>query len=139
MTKEQYLQLKDELKALAKQISSDRNEFKNRQRKFSLGEKEHGTLDDAYSGNNDAKQKGISEVYRPMYKMQSDLLEMKHDYRAKHIAYSMARGRTIDQIEPKTRDDYGYNYWRDEAYRKAKKLCEELDITPLFERAEVAA
>jgi hypothetical protein len=139
MTKEQYFQMKDELKALAKQISSDRNEFKNRQRNFSTGEKEYGTLDDAYSGNNDAKQKGISEVYRPMYKMQSDLLDMKHEYRAKHIAYSMARGRTIDQIEPTTSNEGGKDYWRYEAYRKAKKLCEELDIKPLFDRKEKAA
>ena len=125
MTKEQYFQLKDELKALAKTISSDRYEFKNKQRKFSQAEKEYGTLDDAYSGNNDAKKKGINEAYNPMWKMQENLLNMKNDYRAKHIVYSVIRGRTLEQIEPNAKKDY----WWYEVHRKmVPKYFKEYEV-----------
>lgn len=33
------------------------------------------------------------------------LIAMKSSYRSHHIAYSMLRGRTIDQIEPVTNSD----------------------------------
>lgn len=139
MTKEQYFQLKDELKALAKKISSDRYEFKNKQRILSQVGKTHDTVDDADNSRDETKQKNYHEAYSSMWKAQEALLSMKHECRAKHIAYSMARGKTIDQIEPVVSSKGGYDYWRDVAYRRAKDLCEKLNIEPLFERTEVAA
>jgi len=38
-------------------------------------------------------------------KLQYSLLHLKRDYRHKHIAYSMLRGRTYEQIEPKCHEN----------------------------------
>lgn len=73
-----YQTLKQELKQLASELHDDKAEIKATQ-------KENG------SGAASIQQ------YRIHYK--------KRDCRHKHIAYSMMRGRTYEQIEPKCRED----------------------------------
>ncbi len=40
---------------------------------------------------------------------QYSLISLKRDYRHRHIAYSMLRGRSYEQIEPKCREDHKPN------------------------------
>lgn len=43
----------------------------------------------------------------------SGLESARYDYRAKHIAYCLLRGRTLEQIEPKVHGSVtDYNHWR---------------------------
>ena len=72
-----YQQLRSELKDLAKRIRHNRMALKEYQR--------------SHYGNHGAL--GIV------------LNKLRWEYRHKHIAYCLMRGRTIEQIEGKTRDD----------------------------------
>lgn len=40
------------------------------------------------------------------------LLKLQHDYRIKHITYCIARGRTMEQIEPKVKDNNILSEWQ---------------------------
>ena len=90
-------QLKVELKVLAKRIRQNKLALKEYQRQ--------------HYGNHGAN--GII------------LRKLQWEYRHKHIAYCLLRGRTIDEIEQKTRDD---NKRNDElvAKRLAKEAVHEL-------------
>lgn len=70
------MNLKDDLKIKAAKIRKDKIKTKTRQK---AGE---------YAGD-----------------LQYSLLKQRRDYRHRHIAYSMLRGRTYDQIESKCRED----------------------------------
>lgn len=109
MTKEQYFNLKDELKELAIQIRQLKPQFKSVQRDLSKYELNVITIPKDYHWES-KKLEGWFKLVRPVRSAQSDLFRLKHEYRAKHILYSLARGRTINQIEPKIKDvnDYGY-------------------------------
>lgn len=67
--KEKMMEMKEWLKSAAKEIRALKKEFKQEQR----------------------DRKSIGPTY-------SRLIRLQWDYRAKHIAYSLARGRTMDQI-----------------------------------------
>ena len=111
MTKEQYLNLRDELKELAKLIRQVKPQVKENQRKLSGYESNVMTSPSDYYriGN---KLEGWYKELRPARTSQADLSKLKCEYRAKHIIYSLSRGRTMEQIEPKIRDPhcYWYNY-----------------------------
>jgi hypothetical protein len=140
MTKEQYLQLKDELKALAKELTSDKQEFKQKQRNHSKVEKEQGScITDAYESNNSTKIEQLNNSYVPMTKAQESLREKKLQYRTKHIFYSMARGKTIEQIEPVVTNTETRDYYREKVYKDAEHLCEKYSVEPLFKNKGVAA
>lgn len=109
MTKETYLNLKQELKDLAVKIRETKTEHRGAQRECSLYGNEHGTFIDYYNGKIDS---ATWEKIRPEYSKRSNaaysafdnLKSMQHEYRHKHIVYSLARGRTMEQIEPKVRE-----------------------------------
>lgn len=108
MTKETYFNLKQELKDLAVKIRETKIGHKNDQRGFSISSKK-GTFNDYYEGRiNSATWEEIRPEYNKAYNKQanshSDLMSMKREYRHKHIVYSLARGRTMEQIEPKVRE-----------------------------------
>jgi hypothetical protein len=54
---------------------------------------------------------------------------IQHEFRYKHIAYCMLRGRTIEQIEPKVWDmhSWGYHNSRKEATRIVKSILESIN------------
>lgn len=70
--------IKEENKALAKSIREQKITFKNAQREI---------------GN-----------YSAYEKYGSDLEKMQWDFRHRHIAYCLLRGRTMEQIENKNRE-----------------------------------
>ena len=55
---------------------------------------------DLYSKARSAMQKTLSLVHSNMNK----LYDIRTRYRHLHIVYCLARGKTLDQIEPKVRD-----------------------------------
>jgi type I site-specific restriction-modification system R (restriction) subunit len=73
-----YQTLKQELKQLAVELKTDKIDIKNTQ-------KECGP--------------GSASI------LQYQIRKKKHIYRHKHIAYSMMRGRTYEQIESKCREN----------------------------------
>lgn len=139
MTKEQYLTLKEELKELAIQIRSAKDNRKTTQREFS-------TVDTAYEDYFNKKYSSeewerIRPKYNELYKAQDNarqtVEDLRFQYRVKHIVYSMARGRSIEQIESKTNeDDYQKRWNREQAYKEARTMCKMMVVEPLF--AQVA-
>lgn len=106
MIREQYFQLKSELKELAHQIKSEKLEYKVSQKNLSVFQKANGSFIDYYEGRiNSSKWETIrpehEKLSKMMYSLQSDLKEKRVEYRLKHIVYCLARGRTMSQIEPK--------------------------------------
>ena len=69
------ISLKEELKSIAKQITNNKKEIKETQRKGK------------YAGS-----------------LQYETLKEQRDYRHKHIAYCLLRGRKYEEIENKTRE-----------------------------------
>lgn len=110
MTRDHYLALKGNLKSLAEQIRKTRQQLKADQREFSIFEREVGTYNALY--NRDADLFRWGQAYKPLSGVQPKLLELKAEYRAKHIIYCLSRGRTLEQIEPKSRE----GYWRAHVY-----------------------
>lgn len=54
----------------------------------------------------------------------SGLEGLSHNFRIKHIAYCLLRGRTIDQIENKMSEHN--EYWGKRAHKQAFKLVEQI-------------
>jgi len=110
MTKEQYLNLKQELKDLAVKIRESKNGFREDQREFSKCQKENGTANDYYEGKINSEvwekiQPEYSKLNKKQYESMIDLHKIRSEYRYKHIVYCFARGRTMKEIEPKVRKD----------------------------------
>lgn len=108
MTKETYLNLKQELKDLAVKIRESKADYKNSQRAFSTRSK-NGTFNDYYEGKIDSAtwetiRPEYNKAYNKQVNEQQSLQSMRSEYRHKHIIYSLARGRTMEQIEPKVRE-----------------------------------
>jgi len=127
MNKENYQLLKSDLKNLAKKLKEHKSSVKKSQRILSNFEYRVGHYD-SLTGRESDKQEWV-RLYSPASNLQSDLLELKSDYRAMHILYSLERGRTLDQIEnPKS------GYWKDITYKsKLKKYVKKYE----FENYEI--
>jgi len=98
MTKEKYLEIKQELKNLAKKIKKTKPIFRRAQRDFSLFQNVNGTYAQLM---NSGKWSRIRDEYRELEDAPSET-NLKHYqfvYRHKHIAYCLLRGRTRDEIE----------------------------------------
>ena len=116
MTKENYLLLKQNLADLSVEIRNHKKYIKDSQRALSDFEYRVGHYDSLRGRQTDKDQ--WMNLCRPASRAQSDLLEMKSNYRAMHILYSLERGKTLDQIEqPK---DEGY--WKIITYRNKLKI-----------------
>lgn len=108
MTKEQYLNLKQELKDLAVKIRETKSNHKNNQRAFSKQERNYGTRNSYFDGDiNSTTWESIRPDWSRLYKEQLNSLEevekLRYEYRYKHIVYCFARGRTLEEIEPKNK------------------------------------
>ena len=109
MTREQYLKMKKEQKALATKIRNEKNEFRNTSREFSTFTKENGSSIDYYKGRiNSSKwelaRPGYNKLYDKIEGLRSKISDDKSVFRLNHVLYSLARGRTLQQIEPKVRE-----------------------------------
>lgn len=109
MTKEQYLNLKGELKELAKEIRQTKNERREKARTFSFFEKNNGGFNDYYEGRiGETQWLSIREDYNKLLHAQvnsaEDVTILKREFREKHIAYCLARGRTLKEIEPHNKE-----------------------------------
>jgi predicted nucleic acid-binding Zn-ribbon protein len=108
----QLLTLKAELKVLAQEIKT----FKPATRQS------NSILDKTFPQRHDWEQYKLirdNEQYKDLnakfYHNQSRLESLRHEFRVKHIARCMLRGKTLEQIEPKLRDP---NSWHNIRARK---------------------
>lgn len=134
MNREEYIILKEELKTLANQIKTIKSQFKKAQRVFSSYQREHGTYNQYFEGKIDSAgwekiRPGYNECYNAQGALQATVEELKHEYRAKHIVYSIARGRTIEQIEPNARKDY---WWHEIHKNLVPKYLNEFKVKPIL-------
>ena len=127
MTKENYLKLKNELKSLAAQIRPAKIEFNQSQKDYSIMKNDNGsswrTVVEAFV--NPKLDKGYYSQLRDQYsaamnridaaRVQKEMLKFK--YRHLHIVYCLARGKTMEQIEPKVRGQG--TYWANVPDQKA--------------------
>jgi len=109
MTKEQYFGLKNELKELASNIRIAKYGFRGAQKDLSIFQSKNGSINDYFDGRiNSTKWESIRPEHEALSKKQCNLMgnfyKMKRDYRHKHIVYCFARGKTMNQIEPKVRE-----------------------------------
>lgn len=109
MNKENYIQLKQELKTLAKEIKKTKPLLKETQRSQSKYERLVMNRSKDYYWKSH-KLDGWYEVVRPAKKYQEKLKNLQCEFRAKHIIYCLERGRMIKEIEPKIKDKYDYHY-----------------------------
>lgn len=123
--------LKTELKVLAAQIK----EYK--QQSCSLTSNIDKTYKDRHNYNV-WKTLHLDKEYIEADKAYcSSLSKLKYpylEYRSKHIAYCLLRGRTMEQIEPKLRDPNEYNYRG--VREKAYKIVEEINAKVIRTSAE---
>lgn len=119
MTRKNYLQLKADLKDLASKIKPVKTEYNQSQSEYSHFQNQNGSYHTIVEGYvnpkmdkgyfSDLRQKCIVFMNR-INKSRNSKLEMKRDYRHLHIVYCLARGRTMEQIEPVARGE-GTNNW----------------------------
>ena len=126
MTKENYLKLKNELKSLAAQIRPAKTEFNQSQRDYSIMQHGNGSwrtvveafvnpkMDKGYYSN--LKKQYVEAMNRiESARAQKEMLKFK--YRHLHIVYCLARGKTMEQIEPKVHGQG--TYWANVPDQKA--------------------
>lgn len=127
MTRIQYLSLKQELKELAQQIRNQKAARKTTAQAFSKFQKENHTFNDFYERRiSDSDWLPIEEEYWKLAKKAMDAYDsadrMRADYRLKHVVYCLARGRTLEQIEPHVREGNEIDQ------RGLKKMLEEYEV-----------
>ena len=93
MTKEKFLVIKEMLKSEAKELRVLKDEIKSAMRDGSI-------------------------CTAPNWNFQSKLETLRYDWRHKHIAYCLIKGRSIEEIEPYCSKDNPRNDNLIEKYRK---------------------
>lgn len=65
----------------------------------------------------------------------------QNEFRIKHIARCMLRGRTLEQIEPKLRDpnDYNHTYVRKQAAKLVSEILNPKPVEPVQEQPKIEA
>jgi hypothetical protein len=104
MTKENYLKLKNNLKSLSQEIRKLKTLHKEIQRSYSLGVPvlENITMQDSKKIVEHWKAK--SSYCNLVDRSRNEVESMKAEIRHKHIMYSLIKGRSYEQIEPKVRE-----------------------------------
>jgi hypothetical protein len=128
MTREQYFGLKAELKDLAQKIKGAKPEFRKAQSNLSKFQNLNGSYNTYFEGKINSTQ---WEQIRPEHEklegavgtLRRSLSDLKYDYRHKHIVYSFARGKTMEQIEPKVREG------NEPSRRQLESLMKMYDVT----------
>lgn len=127
MTRTQYLTLKEELKELVQKIRNQKAVRRTTAQAFSKFQKENHTFNDFYKRRiGDSDWLPIKEEYWKHYKQQlnaaEDVDKMRADYRIKHVVYCIARGRTLEEIEPHVREGNELDK------RQLKKMLEAYEV-----------
>ena len=138
MTKQQYLDLRNQVKLLARQIKETKIEFKQTQRDYSNFYNQHF---DAINSRGYRKgqewidcQSTFKSLDDKQYQFTLEVPRLKSNFRYFHIAYSLARGKTYQQIEPKTKEGNAYS---EEDIAKVRKEFELDVVEPQKEEATV--
>ena len=121
-SKEQKENLKSDLKEKSKEITQQKNLFKSKQReksKFELS----ATHWHWRGANYDQWAALDTTQFREMQKLHIQ----QEDYRVRHIVYSMMRGKTIQQIEPKIKKEREYETYL--VRSQAKKMLYSLGLS----------
>lgn len=107
MTSEEYFDLKQELKDLRREIREGKAFFKNGQRAYSAQQNEYGCTFGEKKSVTWQEWKEAHSENPSRYSVQLGFLrsleKLQMKYRYKHVAYSLARGRTLKEIEPKNK------------------------------------
>lgn len=98
---------------LATTIKETKSAFKSAQRELSKIE-----LDTTFHNRNEHNLK-TQPTKDKINQLRYDVEEYKRQYRIRHILTSMLRGKSISQIEPKTKQD-------DESIKKRKKIYDDV-------------
>lgn len=113
MTRINYMRMKNELKSLAKEIRQEKDNFKSQQREYSKIENEHGCAETVYMKYMDPKynhelyknvRDTMSKVGSTVNTYRCNVWDLQSKFRHLHIVYCLARGKTLEQIEPKVKD-----------------------------------
>lgn len=127
MNSENYFKLKSELKELAKEIKSAKRIKKEIEVAYSDIAKFKKNVTMQHTKDIVAKWKTWGDKYRSLCDAINNVSSLKYKFRHKHIIYSMARGKTYEQIEQKVRkgnepdwftieklkEDYGFDEARE--------------------------
>lgn len=108
MTREQYLELKEELKQTSKNLRWNKHMLRANMRAIALGI-------EYPIGLSIARQQG-------------NLLAVQRDFRVKHIMMSLLRGRTRIQIENNFESQMPKNGLYSYVERDLKAICEKYDL-----------
>jgi len=100
MTKEEYINLKNDLKKLALEIKLNKKENKILNKNLTVLNNELAKI----RVEKEAKIKEYNEVYNKTIHSISKIIQLKHEYRIKHIFYSLIRGKKYIQIERKCKN-----------------------------------
>ncbi len=120
MVKEKIL-LKEEVKYLAETIKCTKQKLKNTQRDLSKLQK------NKFPYHNDREKKDLEKpITRYISKITTNVNDLKISFRIKHIVNSMIRGRSIKEIEPKTKNDYTSILKKVNIYSEAKHILKDL-------------
>lgn len=124
--KTHLMKLKAELKVLAQEIKTLKPSYRQSQ---SFLDKTYPTRHDWNQYNILKKNDDFNNAQKTMYSNGGALGRAYTEFRSKHIAYCLLRGRTIEQIEPKLRDpyDYSHQYIRKLANDIVTKVMEEVN------------
>lgn len=113
MNKANYIELRETLKKIREELKVIKPEYKNAQRALSTFQKENGSWDSLYKEleslhitkkDFDEKRKSLSDLSSTIYSKLTKKEDLRESYRYLHVVYSLARGRTLEQIEPKVRE-----------------------------------
>ena len=121
-SKEHKEKIKKDLKTRAKYIRSHKALYKQKQRTKSKFEISAG---DWYWKGHNYNQWALLD--KDQFKEMQNLQEIRETYRIRHIVYSMMRGKSIKQIESKTKKERQYDAMV--VYSKAKKMLHSLGLT----------
>lgn len=121
--------LKAELKVLANQIKTIKPNLRRDQSSFDKKYPQRHNWDQYKILN---KNEEFCQQQKEVWANYSNLDKAYEEYRAKHIAYCMLRGRTLEQIEPKLRDPHSWVHARvrKEAARIVASVLEEAHANP---------
>ncbi len=127
--KTQLVKMKAELKVLASTIKTVKFNLRNDQSAF---DKKYPQRHDWDQYKILSKNEEFGKQQREVWNNYSNYSNAYEEYRAKHIAYCLLRGRTMEQIEPKLRDPNSFLHARirKEAAKIVAKVLEEANESP---------
>lgn len=128
MTKENYLNLKNELKETAQQIKSLKFTKKLSSQAYSNFSSFKKNVAMQNSKDIVSKWTTCMDAYNTLCKTIYQLTALSKEYRHKHIVYSMARGKEYSQIESKTRDNNKPDWSLIKTYMNQYKFDEVSEI-----------